>query len=68
MLFNPADLVFLCLDFQKAASVLQHVKPLAVHHFGHAIGHCGHPVMQIHLPRGDIHRLMQLRVKARAPP
>ena len=36
-LFNPADLVFLGLDAEKTAAVLEHFKRLPVPHLGHPI-------------------------------
>ena len=67
-LFNPADLVLFGLHLEKAAAVLQHFQRLAVGHLGHAIGDGGHPVMQIHLARGDVDRLVMFTVKPLHPP
>jgi len=66
VLFNPADLVLLSLDLEKAAAALEDFKLLAVRHLGHAIGDSGYPVMKVHLASRDVHRLMQLMVKPSA--
>ena len=40
--------------------MLQHFQRLAVGHLGHAIGDSGHAIMQVHLPRGDVNRVVML--------
>jgi hypothetical protein len=63
MLFNPADLVFLRSNFQESPSVLEHFELLAIHHLGHAIRNRGDAIVQIHLPRGNINRLVHFLVQ-----
>ncbi len=60
MLFDPADLIFLSLHLEEAAAVLEHLERLPIGHFAHAIGDRGHAVVQVHLPRGNIHRVVLL--------
>ncbi len=40
--------------------MFEHFKRLAVDHFGHAVGDGGHAIMQVHLPRGDVDRVVKL--------
>ena len=37
---------------------------LAVDHLGHAVGDGSHAIMQVHLPRGDIDRVVMLLAEA----
>jgi len=63
-LFNPADFLFLGLYFQKAAAGLEHFQRLAVDDLGHAIRDGGHAVMQVRLPRKDVHRVVTFVAQA----
>jgi hypothetical protein len=63
--FNPADLVFLGLDFEEPVAAFEDYEPLAIHHFGYAIGDGGDAVVQVHLARGDVHGIVLFLVKAR---
>jgi hypothetical protein len=67
MLFDPANLIFLCFDFEKAATMLEHLERLAIRDFPDTVRHGGHAIMQVHLPRGNIHGFVVLGVKAIAP-
>ena len=64
--FNPADLVLLGLYLDKAAAVFEDFKLLAVGDHGDALADGGHAVMQIHLPRGDVHAIVIFVLKALA--
>jgi hypothetical protein len=66
MFLDPANLVFLSLDLEEAAAMLQDFKLLPIDHLGHAIGYSGHTIMEVHLARGDVDRLMQFLVKTAA--
>jgi len=61
--FNPADLVLLGPDLEEAAAVFQDIEGLAVGDLGHAIRDGGYSVLEVHLPGGDIDRLVQRRVE-----
>jgi hypothetical protein len=65
-LFNPAYLVFLCLDFEEPVATFEDYEPLAVYHFGNTIGDGGDAVLQIHLPGGDVHSVVLFVVESRA--
>ena len=66
MLFDPADLILLSLHLEEAAAALEHFERLPIGHFAHAIGDGGHAVVQVHLPRGDIHGVVLLMTNATA--
>ncbi len=67
MLLDPADFVLGSLDLEEAAAMLKHFKLFAVGDFSHAIGDGGHPVAQIHLPCGNIHRIVPVVMETPAP-
>ena len=67
MFFNPANLIFRGADFDVAASVLNHLKRLAVQYFGHTIRDRRDAVMQIRLPRRNVH-LVRLRLGVKVKP
>ena len=46
--------------------MFEHFERLAIRHLGHAIGDSGDPVMQGHLSRPNIHRVVMLLMEARA--
>ena len=58
-LFDPADFVLLRLHPQKSASVFEDFERLPVHNFAYAIGYGCNAIMKVHLPGGDVDRLMQ---------
>jgi hypothetical protein len=66
VLFQPADLVLLCLDLQEAAAVIHDLQPVAIGDFAYAIGDGGDTIMKIRLTRGDVDRFVMLRVEAAA--
>ena len=59
-LFEPANFILFGLYPQKAASVLEHLERLTIHHLAHSVGNGCHSVMQIHLPGGDVDHFMLL--------
>jgi hypothetical protein len=63
-LFNPANLVFLGLDLEKAAAVFEDFERLPIAHFADAVGDSGHTVVQVGLPGGDVDRLVRQVPKA----
>ena len=66
-LFNPADLVLVRLDLEKAPPVLQNLEGLAVHHLANAVRNRRHAVVEIDGPRRcDVHRLVVFMAKAGA--
>ena len=61
--FDPPDLVLLRLYLEEAAAVFQHLERLPVGHLADAIRNRRHPIMQIHLPRRHVDRVMLLVMK-----
>jgi hypothetical protein len=66
VLLDPADFIFLRLHLEKAASVLQNFKGLAVGHLADAIGHGGDAIVQVHLAGGDVDGLVMFVTDAAA--
>jgi hypothetical protein len=66
-LFNPADLVLFGPHPEKAAILFQHFQSLAVAYLGHVVRDGGYPVMQVHLPRRNINRIMPFVAEVAAP-
>ncbi len=63
-LLNPAHFVLLRAHPEEAAAVFEHIELLAVDHLGHAIGNCGHAIMEVHLPGRDVNSLLLLILKS----
>jgi hypothetical protein len=66
MLLDPADLVFLGLDPEESAAVLQHLERLTVYHLAEAVGNGRDPVVDIHLPGRNPYRIVLFMVKVAA--
>jgi len=56
--FDPADLALLGFDLVEPPPVLDHFKSLPIRHFGYAIGYSSHSIVQVHLPRRHVHRVV----------
>ena len=65
--FNPAYFVLFRLYLDKSATALEHLKFLAVSDHRHAFTYCGNAIVEKHLPRGDVHRVMVFVLEALAP-
>ncbi len=65
-LFNPADLVLVCLHLEKSPVALQNLKRLSIHDFGHTLRNCRYPVVEIHLPRRNVDGFIFLVAKVAA--
>ncbi len=66
-LFNPADLALVCLDLQEPPPMLQHLERLPIRHLGNTFRDRGYAIVQIHLPRRNINRLIIFVMESVAP-